>query len=94
VTEGAVPEARRTVRLPGREGLHARPAAALARLVGRARGTTLRVRRGEQDADGGSIIDLMTLCAGGGATLELVARGPGAARLVEEAALLLETATE
>lgn len=83
---------RRRVRVGDPTGLHARPCAALARLVHRTKDATLKVRVRDLEADGGSIIDLLTLVVGAGEELELVAEGPGAAALLDAAAALLAQA--
>jgi phosphotransferase system HPr (HPr) family protein len=77
---------RRLVKVGDPTGLHARPCAALAKLVTRTRDATLKVRLRDTEADGGSILDLLGLVAGGGEELELVAEGPGAAALLDAAA--------
>ncbi|MBL9086800.1 MAG: HPr family phosphocarrier protein [Planctomycetia bacterium] len=77
---------RRRVKVGDPTGLHARPCAALAKLVARARDATLKVRVRGVEADGGSILDLLGLVAAGGEELELVAEGPGAAALLDAAA--------
>lgn len=59
-------------------GLHATP---LALFVSRARTfaeTTIRVRRGEREADGKSLIGLLTLEALKGTTIEITTDGPQA----------------
>ena len=59
-------------------GLHATP---LAMFVTRARTfpeTTIRVRRGDRQADGKSLIGLLTLEALKGATIEITTEGPRA----------------
>ncbi len=80
---------RRLVKVGDPTGLHARPCAALAKLVARTRDATLKVRLRGTEADGGSILDLLGLVAGGGEELELVAEGPGAAALLDAAADLV-----
>lgn len=80
---------RRRVRVGDPTGLHARPCAALAKLAGKAKGATLKVRLNGLEADATSILDLLGLVAAGGAELELVAEGPGAAALLDAAADLL-----
>ena len=72
-----------------RDGLHARPCAAIAKAV-RASGCTLRIRRGGKEVDGASIFALMTLVAGSRARLELVATGEQADRLLDEVAAIVQ----
>jgi phosphocarrier protein len=70
-------ELRRTVRVLNAQGLHARPCHAI---VSRALSfqSELRIRSQKNDVNGKSILELMTLSAGPGTELELVARGPDA----------------
>lgn len=59
-------------------GLHATP---LAQFVAKARAfpeTTIRVRRGAREADGKSLIGMLTLEALKGTTIEIVTSGPQA----------------
>jgi phosphocarrier protein len=59
-------------------GLHATP---LAQFVTKARGfaeTTIRVRRGDRDADGKSLVGMLTLEALQGTTIEITTDGAGA----------------
>jgi phosphotransferase system HPr (HPr) family protein len=83
---------RRRVKVGDPTGLHARPCAALAKLVARTRGARLRVCARGVEADGGSILELLGLVVGAGEELELVAEGPGAAALLDAAADLVARA--
>ena len=82
-------EFRRTVRVVNAQGLHARPCHAV---VSRALDfpCELRIRARDREVNGKSILELMTLSAGPGTELELVARGPDAERLLLELAELFE----
>lgn len=80
---------RRRVQVADPTGLHARPCAALAKLVTRTKDTTLKVRVRGLEADGGSILDLLGLVVGAGEELELVADGPGAGALLDAAVGIL-----
>ena len=68
---------RRTVAVPPGVGLHARPAALF---VKSAAGFTasIRLRLGEKEVDGKSILGVMQLGATGGTTIEIVADGDDA----------------
>jgi phosphotransferase system HPr (HPr) family protein len=74
-------ELRCTVRVGNAQGLHARPCHAVA-----ARALSfqseLRIRARGREVNGKSILELMTLTAGPGTELELVARGPDAEALL------------
>ena len=74
-------EVRRSVRVVNAQGLHARPCHAM---VSRALGfqSDLRIRSRGREVNGKSILELMTLSAGPGTELELVARGPDAEELL------------
>ena len=82
-------EHRRTVRVVNAQGLHARPCHAI---VSRALAfqSELRIRARNRDVNGKSILELMTLAAGPGAELELVARGADAEALLSELERLFE----
>jgi len=75
---GSGPAVRRTLRIHNRLGLHARPAAMLAR---KAAEFDARVKVNGVDAT--SVLALMGLGLTGGAELELIASGPQAAEAVE-----------
>lgn len=76
-------ELRRTVRVVNAQGLHARPCHAIVTRA-LARSSELRIRSGEREVNGKSILELMTLSAGPGTELELVARGADAEALLSE----------
>ena len=82
-------EVRRTVQVANAQGLHARPCHAIV-----SRALTfqceLRIRARDREVNGKSILELMTLSAGPGAELELIARGADAERLLEELERLFE----
>ena len=82
-------EHRRTVRVVNAQGLHARPCHAI---VSRALAfqSELRIRTRNREVNGKSILELMTLAAGPGAELELVARGADAEALLSELERLFE----
>ena len=82
-------ELRRTVRVVNAQGLHARPCHAI---VSRALACSsdLRIRSQGREVNGKSILELMTLSAGPGTELELVARGADAETLLAELERLFE----
>jgi phosphotransferase system HPr (HPr) family protein len=73
---------RRSVRLAIPQGLHARPCSAIAQAMKRFKGR-LEIRLGDRTADARSVLEMMTLSAGEGAELELVASGEDAAQLLD-----------
>lgn len=76
-------ELRRTVKVVNAQGLHARPCHAIVSRA-LARQSDLRIRARNREVNGKSILELMTLSAGPGTELELVARGPDAEQLLGE----------
>jgi phosphotransferase system HPr (HPr) family protein len=74
-------EIRRTLRIVNRQGLHARPCHSI---VSAARNyqSELRLRSGEREVNGKSILELMTLSAGPGAHVEVRAWGGDAEALL------------
>ena len=77
----------RTVRVVNAQGLHARPCHAI---VSKALNfqSELTIRSARRRVNGKSILELMTLSAGPGTELELVARGPDAESLLAALELL------
>jgi phosphotransferase system HPr (HPr) family protein len=71
------PTARRTVTIVNAQGLHARPADLFARLANRF-DATIDVIKGNERVDGKSILSVLTLAAGVGSQLEIVATGQDA----------------
>jgi phosphotransferase system HPr (HPr) family protein len=84
-----MPPKTRLVVVGSRDGLHARPCAAIAAAVKKSK-CSLRIRRGATEVDGASIFGLLTLVAGGSARLELIADGEAADRLLDEVAAIVE----
>jgi len=82
-------EHRRTIRVVNAQGLHARPCHAI---VTRALAfqCEFTIRKDGRSVNGKSILELMTLSAGPGTELELVARGADGALLLETVAALFE----
>lgn len=69
------------VRVSNAQGLHARPCHAVASRALSFQ-SELRIRSRGREINGKSILELMTLSAGPGTELELVARGPDAQALL------------
>lgn len=74
-------------------GLHVRAATAFARAARRYR-ASITVRAGQTAVDGKSVVELLTLAAGQGSRLRIVAHGPDADRAAEELAGLLAAGFE
>jgi len=64
-----------------RLGLHARPAALFVQTTGRFK-SSVKVRKGDQEVDGKSIMGLMMLAAEEGAQIKVLADGPDEAEVV------------
>jgi len=79
---------RRTVRLAVPDGLHARPCSAIAQAMKRFRGG-LEIRHGTRSADARSVLEMMTLEAGQGVELVLVASGEDAAEILDAVTAVL-----
>jgi phosphocarrier protein len=62
-------------KVKNRLGLHARPAALFVQTTSRFK-SSVKVRRGDQEVDGKSIMGLMMLAAEEGAVLTVIADGP------------------
>ena len=68
---------RRLLRVSDPHGLHARPAALIARAAKQFEAEII-LQRGDAAASGKSLIELMTLCAGPGELVTIVAEGADA----------------
>jgi phosphotransferase system HPr (HPr) family protein len=90
VTRPASSELRRNVRVTNAQGLHARPCHAIVSRALTYR-SELRIRARDREVNGKSILELMTLSAGPGTDLELVARGADAEGLLAELVGLFES---
>ncbi|MBI3318695.1 MAG: HPr family phosphocarrier protein [Candidatus Omnitrophica bacterium] len=75
-------QVKKRVHVRSRSGLHARPAALFVQVANRFK-STIRVRRGKNEADGKSIMGVLTLAAGRGAVITLAAEGPDAREAVQ-----------
>jgi phosphoenolpyruvate---glycerone phosphotransferase subunit DhaM len=88
-TPSAGPVERREIPLRNEVGLHARPAALLARAVS-GLDAEVTVRYGETTVDAHSVLALMELGAKGGDSVLLTARGPQASQAIENVVALAE----
>ena len=82
--------AQRTVSVVHRQGLHARPAALFVQLAKRF-ASTITVKKGRKIVDGKSIMGLLTLAAGQGARIAIIANGPDAVTALERLIELVTT---
>jgi len=80
----------RDVTLVNELGLHARSAAQIARIAKAARGGVWVLRAGEK-ADAASVMDILTLACGKGATLTLAVDDPQDAPILDALAGLVES---
>lgn len=64
-------------------GLHARPSLVVAQTVQRSRSQVI-VLSGQEQADGASVLQLLSLGAGQGRQLTLTAHGPDAEQVLDE----------
>jgi len=83
-------EARRSVKIVNRTGLHARPCHSIVSIA-LEHESELRIASRGREVNGRSILELMTLEAGPDTELELIARGADAAVLVERLAALVQS---
>jgi phosphotransferase system HPr (HPr) family protein len=74
-------EARKKLRIVNGQGLHARPCSSIVATALRYQ-SELRIRAGEREVNGKSILELMTLGAGEGEELEVRAWGRDAEDLI------------
>ena len=63
------------------QGMHLRPATEFARLV-QTTGCVVRVKAGDSEANGASVLELAMMAAGPGTLLVITAQGEGAERAV------------
>ena len=87
------PALRRTVEITNERGLHARASAKFVKEAARY-DAEVTVSRDGQTVDAQSIMGLMMLAAGPGATVEVEARGPQAAEALEGLCRLVEARFE
>jgi len=79
---------KRTVSIFHRQGLHARPAALFVQLA-KQFNCHITVKKGRKIVDGKSIMGLLTLAAGPGARISIVADGADAVRALDALADLV-----
>lgn len=84
-----MPKVRRSATLVNEHGLHARPISRLIEVARRHR-AALRIRCLGREVDGRRMLEMLTLAAPAGTTLEFEADGDDAAALVDELAALVE----
>ena len=84
-------ELRRTLTVVNQRGLHARASAKFVGAVAELpEGCQVRVAKGENEADGGSILGLIILGAAKGDTIELVVSGDGSEEAMSTLAAMIE----
>ncbi len=86
--QNAVTEARQSVTIVNRKGLHARASAKLSKLASEYQSKVVASHEG-QEADARSIMDLLMLVAAQGCEVEPPANGPDAAEAVTAIASLI-----
>jgi phosphocarrier protein HPr len=74
---------KRTLKIVNLRGLHARASRKLAELALSYEGTTIIVRREDDEASACSLMDLMMLGAGLGSDIEIEADGPDAEKALD-----------
>ncbi|MGD8279322.1 MAG: HPr family phosphocarrier protein [Gemmatimonadota bacterium] len=82
-------DSQRSVRIPNKYGLHARPAAEFVKLAGRFRSDVL-VRKEEMEVNGKSIMGMMMLAAEYGSSIVIRASGEDAEQAVAALVTLVE----
>ena len=87
-SEGESVEVRRTLKIRNKLGLHARAAVKFVQLAGQFQ-SEIKVGRNGQEANGKSIMGLLTLVAAWGVDIEISALGPDAPAAIEALAALI-----
>jgi phosphocarrier protein len=82
-------EARQTVTITNKRGLHARASAKFVAAAAQMDGTRITVTKDGASALGGSILGLMMLGAAKGDTIEIAVEGDGAGERLEELVALV-----
>ncbi|MBI3321543.1 MAG: HPr family phosphocarrier protein [Candidatus Omnitrophica bacterium] len=77
-----MPLLQRTVTVVHQQGLHARPAALFVQAAKQS-SSRITVKKGRKIVDGRSIMGLLTLAAGPGSRIAIIADGPDAADVLE-----------
>lgn len=75
--KAAVKPIKKLLLIRNHQGLHARPAALFVQVANRFK-SSIRVRKGNRQVDGKSIMGLLTLAAGRGSVIEVRIEGPDA----------------
>lgn len=84
-------EARRTLTVVNQRGLHARASAKFVTAVaGLPPGISVRVAKGANEAEGGSILGLMMLGAAKGDTIEVIVAGEDRDAVLEQLSAMVE----
>jgi len=78
-----MPTVQRTVTVVHDQGLHARPAALFVKLASQFE-SRVTVKKGRKIVDGKSIMGLLTLAAGPGSRIAIVAKGPDATKAMDQ----------
>lgn len=86
---GVAVEVKKTLRIRNKLGLHARAAVKFVQLAGKFQ-SEITVGRAGQDANGKSIMGLLTLVAAWGTDIDLAAVGPDATEAVDALAALID----
>jgi phosphocarrier protein len=79
---------RRKITIVNTKGLHARPAASFVKLANEF-SSKIRIRYGEKNIDGKSIMGVMMLAAAKGAMIEIEADGPDEEKAIESLSSLV-----
>jgi phosphocarrier protein HPr len=79
----------RDVEIRNKLGLHARAAAKLVHVAARFK-SDIKIRKGDEEVDGKSILGILLLAAGRGSTIALRADGPDEREALDEIEKLIE----
>jgi phosphocarrier protein len=79
----------RDIEIKNKLGLHARAAARLVHTAARFK-SDIKIRKGDEEVDGKSILGILLLAAGRGAVITVKADGPDAAEAVEAIEKLID----
>ena len=80
---------RRNITVSNKLGLHARAAAKLVTLAGQF-SSSVKVRKGDKEVDGKSIMSVMLLAASKGTPLEIITDGPDAEAAADAICALID----
>jgi phosphocarrier protein HPr len=79
----------RDVEIKNKLGLHARAAAKLVHVAARFK-SDIKIRKGDEEVDGKSILGILLLAAGRGSTIALKADGPDEREALDEIEKLID----